>query len=329
MSKRALKRHREKQYENNLTQTNIASVQNPLANADIAEVALISLQNIFLNTGCRLKVAFHETSQRVLVALLYDCYLETHEQTFYKRLSSCRLQLLKTLKMLQLNPHPLIPSPTQYSLEILQMAQNDSDPNVSQEAKIGIAEIEKTVHPGAPTLRLPITVSTESPEDEETEADFAMDTNVVEKDVGQVPSESQTVDDTVVENVVEQLKEVSDSHVEITSKSPEAAKEPENNEENRISDSSPIEEINLESDTEQPDEDVVEMTVQIREDSKIDTSNEPSVVEIDEPLKKRQHIETEEVIVVESSKEPEGDRESDDDTTMLDLFCDTVQEDHQ
>ena len=52
--------------------------------------------------------------------------------------------------------HPLTPPPTQFSIEIFNMALRDEDLNVSQEAKLGLAELEKIVHPSAPTLDFPI-----------------------------------------------------------------------------------------------------------------------------------------------------------------------------
>lgn len=66
MSKRALKRHRENQFDNNMAQINVsADLSNPLTNADLTEEALLALQNIVSNTGCRLKLSFYEVSSRV------------------------------------------------------------------------------------------------------------------------------------------------------------------------------------------------------------------------------------------------------------------------
>lgn len=53
-----------------------------------------------------------------------------------------------------MNPHSLVPLPTQYSMEMFEMALNDSNSCISQEAKVALAELEKIVHPHVPPLQL-------------------------------------------------------------------------------------------------------------------------------------------------------------------------------
>lgn len=86
--------------------------------------------------------------------MLYDCYLSTTEQKFYKEHTHCRLLLFRVLRALQMNPHSLTPLPTQYSLEIFEMALNDNNLHIIQEAKVALAELEKITHPHAPPIQL-------------------------------------------------------------------------------------------------------------------------------------------------------------------------------
>lgn len=81
--------------------------------------------------------------------------MSSSEQCFYKENHKCRLELFKVLKALQMNPHVTLAFPTQYCLEISHMAAHDIDVNVIQEAKLALAELEKIIHPAAPTLQLP------------------------------------------------------------------------------------------------------------------------------------------------------------------------------
>lgn len=97
---------------------------------------------------------FFQTVQNIVISLLYDCYLSNTEQKFYKEYPDCRLLLLRVLRASQMNPHSLMPLPTQYSLEIFEMALNDNNLNIIQEAKIALAELEKIIHPYAPPIQL-------------------------------------------------------------------------------------------------------------------------------------------------------------------------------
>lgn len=93
--------------------------------------------------------------QKTVISLLYNLYLSSSEQNFYKNHSECRLELFKLLKVSQMNPHTALAFPTQYCLEISHMAAHDINLSIAQEAKLALAELEKIIHPAAPTLRLP------------------------------------------------------------------------------------------------------------------------------------------------------------------------------
>lgn len=81
--------------------------------------------------------------------------MNSSEQSFYKENHKCRLELFKVLKGLQMNPHITLAFPIQYCLEISHMATYDVDINIIQEAKLSLAELEKIIHPAAPSLQLP------------------------------------------------------------------------------------------------------------------------------------------------------------------------------
>ncbi|XP_076276987.1 proline-, glutamic acid- and leucine-rich protein 1 [Lasioglossum baleicum] len=155
LSKRALKRLRDSQYEKGAYLTNgLTSGREHYLDIDICKSSLNALQHIFLNGGTCLKQTFFKTIQNIIIPLLYDCYLSSAEQKFYKENPDCRLELLRLLRALQMSPHCLVPLPTQYSLEIFEMALRDNDLCIIQEAKIALAELEKIVHPHAPPIQL-------------------------------------------------------------------------------------------------------------------------------------------------------------------------------
>lgn len=93
--------------------------------------------------------------QNVIIPLLYCHYLGSSEQTFYRNHDKCRLEIFKLLKVLQMNPHITVTCPIQYYLEISDMALCDNNLNIIQEAKLALTELEKIIHPTAPTLQLP------------------------------------------------------------------------------------------------------------------------------------------------------------------------------
>ncbi|XP_043271380.1 proline-, glutamic acid- and leucine-rich protein 1 [Venturia canescens] len=156
LSKRALKRYKDSQYENSATLGNAVSVKkDSCSRADLCEKALQALENIFHNANGSLKQSFYKTTQNMIVPLLYDYYLGKHEENFYEEDSACRFHLLRVLRAIQLHPHPSTPPPTQYSIEIFGMALRDMDSTIVQEAKLVIAEIEKIAHPSCPSLQIP------------------------------------------------------------------------------------------------------------------------------------------------------------------------------
>lgn len=75
--------------------------------------------------------------------------------SFYKDHNKCRLELFKVLRALQMNPHVSLSPPTQDCLEISHKATYDIDLSIAQEARLALSELEKIIHPIAPTLQLP------------------------------------------------------------------------------------------------------------------------------------------------------------------------------
>ncbi|XP_015438505.1 PREDICTED: proline-, glutamic acid- and leucine-rich protein 1-like [Dufourea novaeangliae] len=155
LSKRQLKRLRNNQYEEGVYLTNgLTSSKEYYLDVDVCKGSLMAVENIFSNGGTLLKQTFVKTIQNIIIPLLYDCYLSSTEHKFYKENSDCRLHLLRLLRTLQMNPHCSVPLPTQYSLEIFEMALCDNNLCIMQEAKVALAELEKIVHPHAPSIQL-------------------------------------------------------------------------------------------------------------------------------------------------------------------------------
>ncbi|XP_011639872.1 proline-, glutamic acid- and leucine-rich protein 1-like [Pogonomyrmex barbatus] len=155
LSKRTIKRSKRSQCENNPVLNNgESSIKSGCLDADLCREALIVLQNILSSGSILLKQMFYQTVQNVIISLLYNLYLSSTEQNFYKAHTVCRLELFKVLKALQMYPHVTLAFPIQYCLEISQMAALDIDLSIAQEAKFALAELEKIIHPAAPTLRL-------------------------------------------------------------------------------------------------------------------------------------------------------------------------------
>ncbi|KAG5312499.1 PELP1 protein, partial [Acromyrmex insinuator] len=156
LSKRAIKRFKRSQYENSAILNNgESSTKKVCLDADLCREALIVLQNMLYSGSVLLKQTFYKSVQNTVITLLYNIYLGTAEQNFYKDHNVCRLELFKVLKALQMNPHVALAFPIQYYLEISHMAAYDIDLSIAQEAKFTLAELEKTIHPTAPTLQLP------------------------------------------------------------------------------------------------------------------------------------------------------------------------------
>lgn len=146
------------QHENNVSfQTFNRGLNAMQINTDVCEEALLSLQNILLTANCWLNSSSYELIKNQIVCALQDLYLDSSLCKVLKLKANFRLQLLKTMEVMQMNFHPLIPPPTQFSAEIFNMALMDTDINIIQEAKFGVSKLEKIIHPGAPTLNLPFT----------------------------------------------------------------------------------------------------------------------------------------------------------------------------
>lgn len=154
LSKRAIKRFKQSQYENSTVLNNEKSSTKNL-DADLCRATLITLQNILSSGTILLKESFYKNVLGTVIPLLYNLYLSSFEQNFYKENNKCRLELFKVLKALQMNPHITTAFPIQYCLEISHMATLDIDISIVQEAKLAAAELEKIIHPVAPTLQLP------------------------------------------------------------------------------------------------------------------------------------------------------------------------------
>lgn len=92
----------------------------------------------------------------MVIPLLYKFYLNHSAQSFYKKHNKCRLELFRVLRSLQMNPHSTLASPIQYYMEISHKATNDVDSSIAQEARFALTELEKIIHPIAPTLQLPL-----------------------------------------------------------------------------------------------------------------------------------------------------------------------------
>ncbi|XP_012061581.1 PREDICTED: uncharacterized protein LOC105624840 [Atta cephalotes] len=156
LSKRAIKRFKRSQYENSAILNNgESSTKKVCLDADLCREALIVLQNMFYSGSVLLKQTFYKNVQNTVITLLYNIYLGAAEQNFYKDHNVCRLELFKVLKALQMNPHVALAFPIQYYLEISHIAAYDIDLSIAQEAKLTLAELEKIIHPTAPTLQLP------------------------------------------------------------------------------------------------------------------------------------------------------------------------------
>ncbi|XP_015121276.1 proline-, glutamic acid- and leucine-rich protein 1 [Diachasma alloeum] len=153
MSKKALKKFKDSQYESSMVLGSAPRVEkNPLTNAELCREALVALQNIFYNSGVSVGPGVYRALHKIIVPLLLDVYMEKDEQSLYSKDSECRLNLLRALRAIQMNPSALTTPPTQYSIQIFQLASNDGDEGVVREARVALAELEKIVHPSAGPL---------------------------------------------------------------------------------------------------------------------------------------------------------------------------------
>lgn len=95
-----------------------------------------------------------QITEELIIALLYNVYMDNNN--FYKLNPECHLQLIRTLKTMQMNPHPLRPSSMHYCIELFSSASRENNLQVAEEAKDALIQLEKISHPSAPTLSLPV-----------------------------------------------------------------------------------------------------------------------------------------------------------------------------
>ncbi|XP_070148969.1 proline-, glutamic acid- and leucine-rich protein 1 [Polyergus mexicanus] len=198
LSKRAIKRFKQSQYENSTVMNNGKdSIKSGRLDPDLCREALITLQNIFSSGTILLKEMLYKNVLNTVIPLLYNFYLNSSEQSFYKDNNKCRLELFKVLKALQMNPHITLAFPIQYCLEISHMAAHDIDVNIVQEATLALAELEKIIHPAAPTLQLPRQEKSDNEFVSESQAEEIATTNKSDKRSRTEEELSQNVDATL------------------------------------------------------------------------------------------------------------------------------------
>ncbi|KAK0175618.1 hypothetical protein PV327_009357 [Microctonus hyperodae] len=181
LSKRALKRFKDSQYENSaLLGGAVTRIEkDTMVNADLCVEALSTLENVFYNCASFINLSLCTFTQRLIVSFLYDAYLATDETHFYRKNHSCRHGLLKVLRAIQMNSHPLLLSPIQHSIEIFTLAMNDEKIEIIKDAKLSLTEIEKIVHPCAPTLLHPLSQNQPKKNDLQSEFQDMNEVNLV------------------------------------------------------------------------------------------------------------------------------------------------------
>lgn len=76
---------------------------------------------------------------------------QTSRTSCYKDIQ-CRLELYKTLSVLIENPHPTLPPPLQYAIEIFSTGQHDPNPDISSLCTNSLTTVDKIIHPACSTL---------------------------------------------------------------------------------------------------------------------------------------------------------------------------------
>ncbi|XP_074110761.1 proline-, glutamic acid- and leucine-rich protein 1 [Cotesia typhae] len=156
-SKKAFKRTRDNQIKNDLTLDNSTRDKESI-DADLCKEALHTLQNIF-KYSCLIKLPLYKVTEELIISLLYNVYMDS--SNFYRQNPECHLQLLRTLKTMQMNPHPLGASSLHHCIELFSSASRENNLQVVEEAKEALMQLEKISHPSAPTLSLPVLSTTE------------------------------------------------------------------------------------------------------------------------------------------------------------------------
>jgi hypothetical protein len=108
------------------------------------------------------KIIFQSIRNK-LVLLLYEQYVNKNSFIVSKINTEYRLQLLRILRTLQIHTHSSTPSPTSYAIQIFGIAiSQDNNPEIIEEASLGLAELRHMVYPTAPSLMLPLSKSPSS-----------------------------------------------------------------------------------------------------------------------------------------------------------------------
>lgn len=149
LSKRAQKKLKGQQPEEGRQ----ASLSTTRINVELCSAALSALEGA-LNSSIFLRSQVLRNIQGCVVGLLNECYLEPSEVTYFTSNVQCRLNLLRVLRSIQINRYST-PPPTNHTIQMAQMAINDTSLEVQQEAKLLLAHLAKVVYPSAPSLEKP------------------------------------------------------------------------------------------------------------------------------------------------------------------------------
>lgn len=150
LSRRAQKKLKGQQPEENNKQSSLSTTR---INVELCSAALVALEGA-LNASVFLKSTILKNIQCSVLGLLNECYLEPSEVTYFTSNVECRLNLLRVLKSIQINRFST-PPPTNHTIQVAQMAINDSNLEIRQEAKLLLAHLAKVVYPSAPSLEKP------------------------------------------------------------------------------------------------------------------------------------------------------------------------------
>ncbi|XP_057331442.1 proline-, glutamic acid- and leucine-rich protein 1-like [Microplitis mediator] len=154
-SKKGFKRTRDNQIKNDLEQDRPRLINKCMSiDLDICKEALISLQCIFKSSGTLMKIPIYQMIEELVIAMLSNVYMDDY--SFYKLRPFCHVELLRLLKIMQMNPHPLRPSSLHHCIELFSTPSHEYNRHVAAEAKEALMQLEKIAHPSALTLSLPV-----------------------------------------------------------------------------------------------------------------------------------------------------------------------------
>ncbi|GLH07705.1 proline-, glutamic acid- and leucine-rich protein 1 [Gryllus bimaculatus] len=134
---------------------------NPKVNFGSCAAALRALSAIIESSGALLGTNLHMRLQEVVVTLLLEIKLCSgpKEMPAPYSVAGCRMQLFRLLLALTLHPHPRWPPPTQFSLALFSLGQNDSSLEVAGFCNLAVACIRQMVHPSQSSHQFPISVN--------------------------------------------------------------------------------------------------------------------------------------------------------------------------